>query len=113
MVLLLRFADRVGKGLRTAPRDALLALTVDQQHRGLAFGLNRALDNVGAVVGPLTAARLLAEDMPLKQAFLWAALGGANFLFKNIHSHKMQHIFLSVMALIDKHLPVPICDNHV
>lgn len=77
MVLLLRFADRVGKGLRTAPRDALLALTVDQQHRGLAFGLNRALDNVGAVVGPLTAAWLLAEDMPLKQAFLWAALGGA------------------------------------
>lgn len=77
MVLLLRFADRVGKGLRTAPRDALLASTVGQHQRGLAFGLNRAMDNVGAVVGPLAAAWLLAEDMPLKQVFLWASLGGA------------------------------------
>lgn len=77
MVLALRFADRVGKGLRTSPRDALLARTVDQQHRGLAFGLNRGLDNVGAVVGPLAAAWLLAENVPLQQAFLWASLGGA------------------------------------
>jgi len=76
MVLALRFADRVGKGLRSSPRDALLALTVDKEHRGLAFGLHRAMDNAGAVVGPLLAAWLLAEHLPLKDVFLWASLGG-------------------------------------
>jgi MFS family permease len=76
MVLALRFADRVGKGLRTSPRDALLALAVTKEHRGLAFGLHRAMDNAGAVVGPLLAAWLLIEHMPLKDVFLWASLGG-------------------------------------
>lgn len=76
MVLALRFADRVGKGLRTSPRDALLALTVDKAHRGLAFGLHRAMDNAGAVVGPLLAAWLLVEHIPLKDVFLWTSLGG-------------------------------------
>jgi len=76
MVLALRFADRVGKGLRSSPRDALLALTVDKEHRGLAFGLHRAMDNTGAVVGPLLAAWLLVEHIPLKDVFLWASLGG-------------------------------------
>ncbi|MDD5409936.1 MAG: MFS transporter [Methylobacter sp.] len=76
MVLALRFADRVGKGLRSSPRDALLAQTVDKEHRGLAFGLHRAMDNAGAVVGPLLAAWLLAEHLPLKDVFLWASLGG-------------------------------------
>ncbi|MDD5297513.1 MAG: MFS transporter [Rhodocyclaceae bacterium] len=77
MVLALRFADRVGKGLRTSPRDALLALTVAPSQRGLAFGFHRALDNAGAVVGPLLAAWLLAQQVPLKNVFLWAAVGGA------------------------------------
>ena len=77
MVLVLRFADRVGKGLGRSPRDALLALTVDKEHRGLAFGFHRALDNAGAVVGPLLAAWLLAEQVPLTDVFLWASVGGA------------------------------------
>jgi MFS family permease len=54
-VLGMRFADRTGKGLRTAPRDALLADSVDEGHRGLAFGLHRAGDTGGAVVGILIA----------------------------------------------------------
>ena len=57
MVLVLRFSDRVGKGLRTAPRDALLANAVAEDERGLAFGLHRALDNAGAVIGPLEIGR--------------------------------------------------------
>lgn len=77
LVLALRFADRVGKGLRTSPRDALLALTVSERQRGLAFGFHRAMDHLGAVVGPLLAAWLLAAQVPLREAFLWAALGGA------------------------------------
>jgi MFS family permease len=50
-VLGVRFADRVGKGLRTAPRDALVADSTDPRRRGLAFGLHRAGDTGGAVVG--------------------------------------------------------------
>lgn len=76
MVLALRFADRVGKGLRTSPRDALLAGAVDESRRGLAFGLHRAMDNAGAVIGPLLAAWLLARGMPIKEVFLWAIVPG-------------------------------------
>jgi MFS family permease len=63
--LVARLADRVGKGIRGAPRDALIADTVDEGERGLAFGLHRAMDHAGAVVGPLAALALLyviAED---------------------------------------------------
>ena len=71
-LLLLRFADRVGKGLRTSPRDALLAGSVDPSVRGLAFGLHRAMDNAGAVVGPLFAALLLGLGWGLRDVFLFA-----------------------------------------
>ncbi len=50
-----RWADRVGKGIRTAPRDALVADSIDERHRGLAFGLHRAADTGGAMVGLLVA----------------------------------------------------------
>ncbi|MAU10353.1 MAG: MFS transporter [Anaerolineaceae bacterium] len=50
-VLLVRFSDRVGKGIRTAPRDALIADSIQPEHRGLAFGLHRAGDTAGAVLG--------------------------------------------------------------
>lgn len=76
MVLVLRFADRVGKGLRSSPRDAMLAGAVDKDRRGLAFGLHRAMDNAGAVVGPLLAAWLLARGVPLKDVFLWSIVPG-------------------------------------
>ncbi len=52
-VLAIRVADRVGKGVRSAPRDAMIADTVAVEERGLAFGLHRAMDHTGAVVGPL------------------------------------------------------------
>jgi MFS family permease len=54
-----RFADRAGKGLRTAPRDALVADSVDEDQRGLAFGLHRAGDTAGAVVGLAAALAVL------------------------------------------------------
>lgn len=75
-VLGLRLMDRLGKGLRSSPRDALLAASVPEQQRGLAFGLHRAMDNAGAVIGPLTAAALLAWHVPIDQIFLWTALPG-------------------------------------
>ncbi len=54
-VLLLRFSDRVGKGIRTAPRDALIADSSDPATRGRAFGFHRAMDTVGAALGALLA----------------------------------------------------------
>ena len=71
-VLVCRFADRIGKGLRSAPRDAMLVHSVAADQRGLAFGLHRAMDNAGAVIGPLAAAALLALGMPLRHVLLTA-----------------------------------------
>jgi MFS family permease len=76
-LLALRVLDRLGKGLRSSPRDALLAHSVPAAQRGLAFGLHRAFDNAGAVVGPLLAAALLALQLPIRDILLWAALPGA------------------------------------
>jgi len=59
-LLVIRNADRLGKGMRTAPRDALIADSVDAQTRGRAFGFHRAMDHLGAAVGPLVAAAFLA-----------------------------------------------------
>jgi MFS family permease len=73
-VLACRLADRIGKGLRTAPRDALINLSVAPNQRGLAFGFHRAMDNLGAVVGPLAAAVLLASGIGLRNVFLLAAI---------------------------------------
>jgi MFS family permease len=72
MVLACRLADRVGKGLRSSPRDAMLGRSIAADQRGLAFGLHRAMDNAGAVVGPLAAAGLLALGMDLRTVF-WCA----------------------------------------
>src|SRR3970282_400089 len=56
MVLVLRFADRLGKGIRTAPRDALVADSIAPENRGMAFGLHRATDTLGALLGLAVAA---------------------------------------------------------
>ena len=58
-VLGVRFADRIGKGIRTAPRDALLAGSIDDKQRGLAFGLHRAGDTAGAFTGLASAALVI------------------------------------------------------
>ncbi|MCM2312742.1 MAG: MFS transporter [Steroidobacteraceae bacterium] len=75
-VLLLRFLDRVGKGLRTAPRDAFIAGAVGPGDRGRAFGFHRAMDHAGAVVGPLLAFGLLAADADLQHVFMASAVPG-------------------------------------
>ncbi len=75
-VLLLRFLDRVGKGIRTAPRDALIAGAADASIRGRAFGFHRSMDHAGAVIGPLLASALLALSVPLGQVFLWSVVPG-------------------------------------
>jgi len=76
-VLAVRFADRVGKGIRTSPRDALIAAAVAPGERGRAFGLQRAMDHLGAVAGPLAAFVLLAAGLSYRALFLLAAVPGA------------------------------------
>lgn len=75
--VLVRVADRVGKGLRGPPRDAMLAAAVDKESRGHAFGFHRMMDNFGGVAGPILAffALRLAE-LPLRTVFLLSVIPG-------------------------------------
>ncbi|MFO1435552.1 MAG: MFS transporter [Gammaproteobacteria bacterium] len=76
MVMGLRFFDRAGKGIRTSPRDAVIAGTVSAEQRGRAFGFHRAMDHTGAIVGPLLAWPLLVAGVPIQHVFLASALPG-------------------------------------
>ena len=76
-VLSLRFLDRVGKGLRTAPRDALIAGATEASSRGRAFGFHRSMDHAGAVIGPLAAFGLLSANVQMSSVFLASAIPGA------------------------------------
>jgi MFS family permease len=87
-VLVVRVGDRIGKGVRTSPRDALIAAVTDPSIRGRAFGFHRAMDHAGAVIGTLLGAGLLwllgsrgvatpGDAARLRIVFLWAAVPGA------------------------------------
>src|SRR5512139_472947 len=73
-VLAVRVVDRVGKGVRSAPRDALLAQVVAREDRGRAFGFQRAMDHAGAMVGPLVASAVLLATSDLRVVFALAAI---------------------------------------
>ena len=74
-VMAVRAADRVGKGIRSSPRDALIADATPPADRGRAYGFHRAADNFGAVVGPVAAWLLMEQGkMELRTVFLWASL---------------------------------------
>jgi MFS family permease len=73
-VLAIRFSDRIGKGLRTPARDALLADITAPRDRGRAFGLQRAMDNAGALAGPLLAALLLRFWIKEERTLFFLAL---------------------------------------
>jgi MFS family permease len=75
-VFAVRIADRIGKGTRTAPRDALLAAVTPRSQRGRAFGFHRAMDHAGAVVGPLLASLLLLVTDDLRLVFAAALVPG-------------------------------------
>jgi MFS family permease len=71
-----RFGDRMGKGLRTAPRDALIADSVQESRAGKAFGLHRTIDQIGAIIGPVAAFALL-QFMDIRGIFLISLIPGA------------------------------------
>ena len=71
-----RFVDRLGKGMRTAPRDALIAASSGDEERGVAFGLHRSMDTLGAVLGPLLALALIHYGVSLRTIFALAVVPG-------------------------------------
>ncbi len=90
-VLALRFLDRAGKGIRTSPRDALIAASVPAATRGHAFGFHRAMDHVGSIIGPLLATALLAAGAGLQQVFLLSLVPGLlmmSLLFFGLRDHE-------------------------
>jgi len=77
-VVVVRAVDRTGKGLRTSPRDAIIAAETPTERRGEAFGFQRAMDHLGAVVGPLCAIALLRfATTDLRVVFALAAIPAA------------------------------------
>ena len=88
------FLDRTGKGIRTAPRDALISLSSERDELGTAFGVHRALDTAGAMLGPLIAFILL-----------WLAPGEFDAIF--VASFSVALIGLAVLALYVENRPAP------
>jgi MFS family permease len=96
-VLGARALDRTGKGIRSAPRDALLSESVSAAHRGAAFGWHRAMDTLGAAVGPLLAIGFLSVNPnELRPLYYWALVPG---------------FFAVVMILFIKESPVAKTEN--
>lgn len=108
-VLLLRFADRVGKGVRTSARDALIAESVASEQYGIAYGFNRAMDHLGAVLGPLIATSILALfHENLRFLFLIGCLPGiiaVGILLIYVKEQKPQLQSLTTVKLSLKSLP--------
>ena len=76
-VLIIRFTERVGKGIRTAPRDSLVAASSEEGKRGRGFGFHKAMDNCGAIAGPLIAFAILSLfPSDYRKVFLFAAIPG-------------------------------------
>src|SRR5262249_54600806 len=75
-VLVIRFTDGMGRGVRAAPRDALIAQATPADRRGAAYGFHRAMDHTGALIGPLIAYVLLAW-LPPRAIFALAAIPAA------------------------------------
>ena len=76
-LLVLRFSDRIGKGIRTSPRDAIIGESAPDNRRGFAFGFHRAMDNLGAVAGSLVASLILYVFLvDIRKVFLLSIIPG-------------------------------------
>ncbi len=75
-VLIVRISDRIGKGIRTAPRDALISDSVVETRSGKAFGIHRTLDQTGAITGPI-AAYFLLQIFEIRDIFILSLIPGA------------------------------------
>jgi MFS family permease len=110
LVFLGRVTDRIGKGMRSAPRDALIADSVDKAHLGKAFGFHRTGDNIGAVIGPGIALIALAMlDGDVRAVAMWALIpaiiSGLLTLFIRENFVKPKKVEVKVKV---KHPPLPV-----
>lgn len=80
-ILLARFGDRLGKGIRGAPRDRLIADATPAELRGRAFGYHRAMDNAGALLGPIIVYVMFWLGVGTRTVFAWTAAPGLLSLF--------------------------------
>ena len=109
LVFLGRVTDRIGKGMRSAPRDALIADSVEKAHLGKAFGFHRTGDNIGAVIGPGIALIALAMlDGDVRAVAMWALIpaiiSGLLTLFIRENFVKPKKVEVKVKV---KHPPLP------
>jgi len=74
--LIIRVSDRIGKGVRTSPRDALLSELVSEKRLGAAFGLHRTLDQLGAILGPVFASFMLFLGLSMRDVFWFSFIPG-------------------------------------
>ncbi|MBI5613403.1 MFS transporter [Candidatus Gottesmanbacteria bacterium] len=104
-VLFARFLDKIGKGLRTAPRDSMLLQNTTHENRGFIFGFHRSLDSLGAVIGPLLALVLLSlfhDNIRLMffAAFIPSALAVLFLILfireKKISQSTSSHVFIKI-----------------
>jgi MFS family permease len=112
---IVRLVDRMGKGIRTAPRDALIADSVSESISGKAFGIHRTIDQMGAIVGPIAAFAIL-EVMSIEYVFLFSLIPGAIaviiliFLVKEVlisrtaPLHQIK-VFVNIKSLISENKP--------
>jgi MFS family permease len=106
MIAVARWADRVGKGIRTAPRDALIADSIGDQHRGLAFGFHRAADTAGAMLGVLIALGVV-WNLQADETVLAAET------FRSVALLSLFPALLAVLSLALGARDVPICGQVV
>lgn len=113
---LVRTGDRVGKGIRTAPRDALIADSVPEMRVGRAFGLHRTIDQLGAIVGPVAAFALL-QVVDIRGVFLASLIPGAiaviiliffvkEVVVKRSSKDTKQSIFRNIGMLVNGNKPL-------
>jgi MFS family permease len=103
-----RSVDRFGKGLRSAPRDAIISKVTPKEHRGLAFGVHRSMDNAGAVVGPLLATMLLALHVPLRRVIMFAIVPGIFSTLLAVWAVRKHDDDPPPASAIDKGEPIPV-----
>jgi MFS family permease len=114
-VFIIRVIDRIGKGIRTAPRDALIADSVSESISGKAFGIHRTIDQMGAIVGPIVAFAIL-QIMDIRYVFLFSLIPGAIgviilvFYVKEISVAKIRNrvktrIFSNIVNIVRENKP--------
>jgi MFS family permease len=114
-VFIIRVIDRIGKGIRTAPRDALIADSVSESISGKAFGIHRTIDQMGAIVGPIVAFAIL-QIMDIRYVFLFSLIPGAigviilAFCVKEISISKIGNrvktrIFSNIVNIVKENKP--------